>query len=190
VTVDTLQAAERAGTVKLVHVAELDEVTDEQWAELIDDEVEPWGGGPGERMSWQQKEWYVAVRSVNETLLALAGAAVATVDVEDGSSFEVLGIGGVFVRASQRGRGLALLAVKHLLARAEADTSSPGRAMLFCRPHLTGFYAKFGFEEIEAPVWAQQPGGRVEVPMPAMWRPLSDDTDWPPGRVDVHGLPF
>jgi len=173
-----------------VHLVELEAVTDEQWEEIIGDEVEPWGGGGGERMSWREKEWYVAAKSGDDTLAALAGATVAGVDVESGGSFDVLGIGGVFVRASERGHGLALLVVKELLRRAEEDTSSPDRAMLFCRPHLRKLYEKFGFREIEAPVWAGQPDGRVEMPMPAMWRPLAEGAQWPPGRVDLRGLPF
>ena len=182
--------ARAACTVAIVHVVELEAVTDAQWAEIVGDEIEPWGGGVGERMSWAEKEWYVAALSWDESLAALAGATVAGVDVEDGGSFDVLGIGGVFVRANKRRRGLALLLMKELLARAEEDNASPDRAMLFCRPHLTGLYRKTGFREIDAPVWAEQPDGRVEMPVPAMWRALREGTDWPPGRVDVRGLPF
>jgi len=182
--------ARAACTVAMVHVVELESVTGAQWAEIIGEEVDPWGGGVGERMAWADKEWYVAALTSDETLAALAGAVVAGVDVEDAGSFDVLGIGGVFVRRDKRGRGLALLIMKALLTRAEQDNSSPDRAMLFCRPHLTGLYGKFGFREIEAPVWAEQPEGRVEMPMPAMWRALREGADWPPGRVDVTGLPF
>jgi hypothetical protein len=62
--------------------------------------------------------------------------------------------------------------------------------MLFCRPQLTGLYRKLGFREIDAPVWAEQPQGRIEMPLPAMWHPLSSEAEWPAGRVDVRGLPF
>jgi hypothetical protein len=62
--------------------------------------------------------------------------------------------------------------------------------MLFCRPALTSLYAQFGFVTIEAPVWVDQPGGRVEMPMPAMWSALGGDAGWPPGRVDLLGEPF
>jgi hypothetical protein len=51
-------------------------------------------------------------------------------------------------------------------------------------------YGRVGFAEIAAPVWADQPGVRVRVPMRAMWRPLREGARWPPGRVDVHGAPF
>jgi hypothetical protein len=71
-----------------------------------------------------------------------------------------------------------------------AEELGPDRAMLFCRRDLVGLYRRVGFAQIEAPVWADQPDGRIEMPLPAMWRPLRNGADWPPGRVDVHGLPF
>jgi hypothetical protein len=37
---------------------------------------------------------------------------------------------------------------------------------------------------------ADQPTGRIEMPMVTMWRPLRDAAKWPPGRIDVRGLPF
>jgi hypothetical protein len=73
---------------------------------------------------------------------------------------------------------------------AQAAQRGPQHAMLFCRPELVGLYAQLGFREIEAPVWADQPGGRIEMPARAMWLALRDGAAWPPGRVDVRGLPF
>ena len=62
--------------------------------------------------------------------------------------------------------------------------------MLFCEPHLVGLYREFGFEEITDPVWVEQPGGRVRMPMGAMWRPLRDGVGWPPGELYLDGEPF
>jgi hypothetical protein len=53
-----------------------------------------------------------------------------------------------------------------------------------------GLYEKLGFAEIDAPVWADQPGGAVEMPLRALWRPLRAGARWPDGRVQVRGLPF
>jgi hypothetical protein len=71
-----------------------------------------------------------------------------------------------------------------------AEGLGPERAMLFCRPELVALYRRRGFVEIDAPVWVDQPGGRIEMPLAAMWRPLRAGAEWPPGRVDVRGLPF
>jgi hypothetical protein len=47
------------------------------------------------------------------------------------------------------------------------------------------------FIEITAPVWADQAEDRIEMPLAAMWRALREGVPaWPPGRVDVRGLPF
>jgi hypothetical protein len=62
--------------------------------------------------------------------------------------------------------------------------------MLFCRLELVALYRRLEFVEITAPVWADQPSGRIEMPMAAMWRALCPGAEWPPGRVDVRGLPF
>ncbi len=58
------------------------------------------------------------------------------------------------------------------------------------RQSANGASRRAGFREIEAPVSADQPKERVEMPLPAMWRPLHGDVTWPSGRVDVRGLPF
>jgi len=62
--------------------------------------------------------------------------------------------------------------------------------MLFCLPANVALYAKFGFEPIEEPVWAAQPDGSVEMPLPAMWKPLAPAARWPAGRVELLGEPF
>jgi hypothetical protein len=64
------------------------------------------------------------------------------------------------------------------------------RAMLFCIPKLMSFYREFGFAAIDAPVWADQPGGRIEMPLQAMWKALDDEAKWPSGRVELQGGPF
>jgi hypothetical protein len=94
----------------------------------------------------------------------------------------------VLVTASERGRGLVWELLQRLLEIA-ADMG-PERAMLFCRPRLTGLYGKLGFAELPGPTWVQQPDAAVELPLRTMWRPLRESVSWPRGRVDVLGLPF
>jgi hypothetical protein len=64
------------------------------------------------------------------------------------------------------------------------------RAMLFCSPANVGLYAKFGFELIQGPVFARQPSGMIEMPLRAMWNPLTTAADWPEGRVALLDEPF
>jgi predicted GNAT family N-acyltransferase len=170
-----------------MELIELAELTDDDWAELLDGEVEPWGP-VGERLQWLAEERHLALRAPDGRIVAAGGAAVVAVDVEGDAGFEVVGLGSLFVTRSQRGSGLMSMLVEPLLSLAREMV--PDRAMIFCRPELLPVYGRVGFAEIAAPVWADQPGGRVRVPMRAMWRPLREGARWPPGRVDVHGAPF
>jgi predicted GNAT family N-acyltransferase len=168
-------------------LVELDRVGEQQWRELIGEEREPWGG-LAEDLVWADKQRHVGIRAPDGRLLAVAGAVLADVAVEGAGQFPVLGIGGVFVARSARGRGFVAPLVERLLA--PAAEVGPERAMLFCRAHVRGLYRKLGFEELRASVWAEQPSGRIEMPLRAMWRALRGGVTWPPGRVDVRGLPF
>jgi predicted GNAT family N-acyltransferase len=170
-----------------MRLVELDRRSEPYWDELIAGEHEPFGS-VGEQMVWRDKTRNVGVREDDGRLVAAGGVVLAEVKVGQEPSFQVAGLGGLIVTRSARGRGLArLLAVRLLEIAGELEVE---RAMLFCRPELTSLYAQFGFITIEAPVWVDQPEGRVEMPMPAMWSALGGNAYWPPGRVDLLGEPF
>jgi predicted GNAT family N-acyltransferase len=170
-----------------MELLELTNLTTIDWAELIAGEEQPWGA-EGEALQWRAKDRHVGMRTPDGRMAAAGGAVIVEVDVDGADRFDVVGIGGVFVTRSLRGRGLTGRLLPMLLGIAE--TMGPDRAMLFCRPELVGLYGQHGFTEITAPVWADQPDGRIPMPMRAMWRALRPSADWPPGRVDVRGLPF
>lgn len=166
---------------------ELEGVGAAEWAEVVDGETAPWGAD-GEQLQWRDKQRHVGVRGQDGRLLALAGAVVADVAVGEHEPFPVVGIGGVIVTRGARGRGLARSVLEAILEL--AGEMGPDRAMLFCRAPLIALYERFGFLPIGVPVSAGQPAGTIEVPMPAMWRPLRQGADWPAGAVEVRGLPF
>jgi len=170
-----------------VELVELEQLGDAEWAELSDGEETPFGR-VGHGLEWEPKTHRLGLRDGDGRLVAAAGAVVVPVEVAGTGSFDVVGVGGVIVTHTMRGRGLVWRVVEPLLAL--AAELGPERAMLFCRDQLTGLYARLGFQPIAPPVSAAQPGGRVEMPMTAMWRPLRDGVAWPSGRVDVPGLPF
>lgn len=162
-------------------------VTSEDWRSLIGDDPEPWGH-TGENLVWGDKDQAVTARDDDGRLCGTASSVIVPVRVAGGDPFDVLGIGGVFVRADQRGCGLAHELLERLL---ELGRERPcDRAMLFCREGLMGLYAGFGFAAIEDEVWAEQPGGPIEIPLRAMWVAFERGREWPPGRVDVLALPF
>jgi predicted GNAT family N-acyltransferase len=170
-----------------MRLVELDRCSEPYWDELIAGEHAPFGS-VGEQMAWREKTRNVGVREDDGRLVAAAGVVLAEVKVGQEPSFQVAGLGGLIVTRSARGGGLARLLVVRLLEI--AGELRVERAMLFCRPELTSLYAQFGFITIEAPVWVDQPEGRVEMPMSAMWSALARDAGWPPGRVDLLGEPF
>jgi GNAT superfamily N-acetyltransferase len=168
-------------------------ITSEEWADLVGDEHEPWGG-QAEALVWGDKDWHVVRRDPDGRLLAVAGSVVAEVEVtpngggERTARFPVVGLGSLFVRASARGQGLLHDLARELIA--QARERGPRWGMLFCREDLVPVYRGYGFELLDAPVWAEQPGGRVELPLRAMVLAFAPGPAWPAGRVDVLGLPF
>ncbi len=170
-----------------MRMVELDGLSGGCWEELVAGEPEPFGS-VGASLFWREKTRNVGVREDDGRLVAAAGTVLAELRVGEGPLLQVAGLGGLIVTRSARGRGLGRLLFQRLLELAgELDVE---RAMLFCRPQLMSLYGKFGFVAIDAPVWADQPGGRIEMPLPAMWRVLGSDAGWPGGRVDLLGEPF
>ncbi len=165
---------------------ELSDIGSEVWRAIQGDEPHPWGG-EAEALEWVQKTNYVGVPGEGGALLAMAGALVAEVTA-GAERFQVVGVGGVIVRPDMRGRGLARIVVEAILD--VAARLGPERAMLFCREPLVALYERFSFHAIGEPVSAAQPGGRIEMPLRAMWRPLRAGTGWPLGAVSVLGEPF
>jgi predicted N-acetyltransferase YhbS len=170
-----------------VQLVEVEQLGDAEWAQLSDGEEEPFGR-VGHSLQWEPKQHRLGLRDGKGRLVAAAGAVVVPVEVEGSGTFDVVGIGGVIVTHTLRGKGLFWQVVEPLLAL--AGELGPERAMLFCRDELRPLYARLGFQEIAAPVSAAQPGGRIEMPMAAMWLALRDGAEWPSGRVNVPGLPF
>ena len=168
-------------------LVEIGALTERDWADLTAGEHEPFGP-VGAGLVWQDKDRHIGLRASDGRLVAVAGAMLATVEVAGAGSFEVVGLGSLIVTRSARRRGLMSRLVEPVLEL--AARMGPDRAMIFCRPELVALYRSLAFAEIAAPVWVDQPAGRVKMPEPAMWRALRTGADWPPGRVDVHGMPF
>ncbi len=166
---------------------ELGQLSDEQYAEIIGDEVDPWGVADQPEFEWRRKAYHVAVRD-DGRLIAAAGLAVADVQFGSGPVIPVVGIGGVIVAERYRGQGFGRDVISRAVTRAEG--LGPALAMLFCLPDRAPMYRRHGFEAIPGLVLADQPGGLVEMPPVAMWRPLKDGAELPDGDARILGLPF
>ncbi len=169
-----------------MRLVELERITDSDWQQVVAGELEPWGG-VGETLRWREKSHNLGLCDNAGNLVALAGLVLAEVRVA-GAPLQVAGIGGVIVTHSARGRGFARVLVERLLQI--ADRLGAKRAMLFCLQVNTSLYAKFGFQLIEEPVWVPQPGGLIEMPLRAMWKPLTPAANWPAGKIELLDEPF
>jgi len=172
-----------------VELIEFGRLTDEQYAELAGDEDDPWNAAEF-GLEWLPKDHYVGVRDDDGRLVAAAGLVVVEVQYGAQPPSPVVGVGGVIVTASHRGRGLGRWVISEALTRAEAK--GPEIAMLFCRVELAGLYRRHGFAEVPGPVFVDQPDGIVEMSGGGvtMWRPLRAGAELPDGIVKVNGLPF
>ena len=124
-------------------------LTDAQRAALEGDEEHPFGT-EGIELVWRAKERHVMLLDEEARPLASTGLLVVEVSAGGGEPFEVVGVGGVIVTRSHRGRGLARVVVEAALER--AARMGPAFAILFCRDAIAGLYRKLGFEPVEPPV--------------------------------------
>ena len=169
-----------------MELVEFGRLTEEQRRELEGDEDDPWSAA-GMTLHFQPKERHVGLRDEHGRLVASAG--VLQVDVEvDGRRFRVVGLGGVIVNEAHRGRGYARQVVTAVLERAEGI--GPEFVLLFCHADRAGLYRKLGFTEVGSAATVEQPGGRMTMPMTAMWRALRPGATWPAGELAVLAPPF
>jgi predicted GNAT family N-acyltransferase len=133
---------------------------------LEGDEVDPFGAA-GNTLTWRLKDQHVALRRPDGPLIASAGLVRAEIEVGQGT-IPVVGLGGVFVAAPYRGRGLSTRVITEALARAQ--TMGPEVVLLFCHRDRVGLYLRHGFAEVAPPVRVAQPDGPVEIPMVTMSR--------------------
>jgi predicted GNAT family N-acyltransferase len=172
-----------------VELIKFGRLSDEQYAELVGEEDDPFNAAEF-GLEWLPKDHHVAVRDDDGRLLAAAGLVVVEVQCGAQVPISVVGVGGVIVTASQRGRGFGRKVISEALRRAEA--MGPDIAMLFCRSENAGLYRRFGFAEVRGPVFVDQPDGVVAISGAGvmMWRPLRAGARLPEGVVKVNDLPF
>jgi predicted N-acetyltransferase YhbS len=105
-----------------------------------------------------------------------------------GREVTVGGVGGVVTRPEAQGRRLVHAAMREAAAYMCADMGVEF-GMLFCLPRLAAFYERQGWQLVEDEVEIEQPSGPVVWPYRVMVRPCGGRR-WPPGRVEVAGLPW
>ena len=170
-----------------MELVEFGRLSDAQRVELEGDEDDPFDAA-GNTLQWRAKDRHVGLRGEDGRLVASAGWVLAEVEGGAGTPVPVVGIGGVFVSAPHRGRGLANRVIIEVLDR--AATTGRELALLFCHRNRAGLYTRHGFLEVSPPVLVEQPEGQVEIPMVSMWRPLREGSELPAGQLVLRSLPF
>ena len=83
-----------------VELIEFGRLSEEQYAELVGDEADPWGVGDHVDLEWRPKERHVGLRDDDGQLLAAAGLVVVEVGFGAQPAIPVVGLGGVIVTAA------------------------------------------------------------------------------------------
>ena len=98
------------------------------------------------------------------------------------------GISGVWTPAEYRGHGFGA-AVVRAAGTFIRDELGADFGLLLCREAVAPFYERLGWGRVPGPVVFDQPAGRVTWGMLCMVLPCRR-SDWPPGEVDLCGLPW
>ena len=169
-----------------MEIVEFGPLTAELKHELEGDEQDPFDTR-GITLEYRPKDQHIGLQDDLGRLVASTGLVVVEAEVAR-HRFPVVGLGGVIVKAEYRGRGLAREVVRAALAK--ATSLGPAFAILFCHEDRAGLYRKLGFTVLSEQAIVRQPDGQAVMPQQTMWRSLQPDTQWPPGKLIVHSLPF
>ncbi len=132
-------------------------------------------------------EWRVLV-TAGDDLIGHAGILRRTATVA-GRPIRLGGIGAVIIEPAWRGRGLGGAAVRRAGAFLQEETDA-AFGYLLCAERRVAFYASLGWQEQTGPaVFTDWQGRRTQNILSSMVLPLRGQP-WPPGEVDLRGLPW
>ncbi len=142
----------------------------------------------GSLVEWQdEREWTVLVfegdQWVSSTTLTFREILVGGLPIRMG------GIGGVMTLPEQRGKGYAEAAMRKTM---EFLGQQVAFGLLVCEPKLVKYYAKFGWQRVDQPIFYQQSDGQTHTfPLEmAVMIYASNGDSWPAGEINVCGLPW
>lgn len=136
--------------------------------------------------TWSQDDWRLLVRMDNSLVSHVA--IVERACLVNGQPVKVSGVGGVGTHPEWRGQGLASLAMRQaadfLINQLKVDFG-----VLFCGNEMVPYYQRLGWRMIDAPVFFDQPSGKMQSDCPVMYLPGTKPY-WPWGDVDICGYPW
>jgi GNAT superfamily N-acetyltransferase len=131
-------------------------------------------------------DWHILVE-MDEQLASCLSIVERTCTV-GGQPVRLGGIAGLATLPEWRGRGLAGAALQRAAAFMR-DKLDAEFGLLLCRRDLVPYYRRFGWQLAEGPLTFAQPGGKVTYQEAAMVLPITG-REWPPGMIDLCGLPW
>jgi GNAT superfamily N-acetyltransferase len=141
------------------------------------------GFGIGE---WAPKTWHVLVR-VDGALVGHVGLLERQVQVGH-RRLHVAGVGGVWSVEERRGHGIGSAGMREAASFMDSQLGADA-GLLLCRPEVTAFYERLGWQSIASPVRIAQSQGLQAWPAEAMILPVRIEA-WPVGTTDLCGLPW
>jgi predicted N-acetyltransferase YhbS len=169
----------------MTEVMEIPTFSLEEAAALAGGETDPYGTDQL-AITWQPKDRHVVVIEKGRTI---GHAGFLPIEVEvGGTRVPGVGLGGVMVHPSVRGRGVGGSLVRETTAR----MGSTGRpfAMLFCRDVRLAFYERMGWERVDGDVIIDQESGPMVMPLLTCWYRFTPGQDLPAAGLRLLGLPF
>jgi predicted N-acetyltransferase YhbS len=133
-----------------------------------------------------QNDWHV-VGKLDGTIVSHVGIVGRTGTV-DGHPVTLGGIGAVATLPEFQKKGLASSAMT-LAAGFMRDSLKVDFGLLVCACKTEPFYHNLGWQEVAGPLVFDQPQGKVTFPEVTMILPCARQ-DWPPGTIDLCGLPW
>jgi GNAT superfamily N-acetyltransferase len=135
---------------------------------------------------WRPKDYHFITEEGGRPLSHVG--VIKTVVRAGETAVTVGGVGGVATRPEAQGRRFV-----HAAMRQASDficrELGAEFGMLFCLPRLAPFYARQGWQMVEGEVEIEQPAGKVIWPYHVMVLPCGGRA-WPPGRIEVGGMPW
>ena len=148
----------------------------------IDFGIPPKTWTPGEDTPWRILLWD------GDRLASHVGILEREIRVGD-QAVTVAGIRSVMTLPALRGRGYASMAVSLANDFIAMELPRSEFALLICLDTRVPLYRRLGYEVVREPTVFEQPGGPAVNPINTMVRPFRGHP-WPPGRVDLRGLPW
>jgi GNAT superfamily N-acetyltransferase len=145
---------------------------------------------PADRYTFAAPTWSVMVKA-DQRVVTHAGILYRVIQIGE-TRVPVGAISSVMTLPEWRGRGYA----RAVLAKAAAFVAvwlwAPF-ALAICPREDTAFYEQLGWHvaQREAPIWCDQPGGRVALAEEvAVYLSCQGDAAWPSGPIDLCGAPW